>query len=520
MDVKNLDLVKIADIIIEQDYKVIALQFDDEYLVNCVDVYSALQLILQRLVPHDTIELYITADSSYGSSIDDVSAMHVNCQLIIMFGTDLSSSGTIPTIVAPFKKSYDVPAAVGFICTELQKTERKKNILLLSDLCHFHLLESTKDEVSACMDGSTVVMGQLPSSADLDNWSAIALQQPQHVMVGGLFVDASFAAISEGEGSDIDNTERVIVYIGEKEEQLQNILFTLSSFPIIQFNPSAANTGIKRFDLGLNSRELRARYGGISRVKDATVIGLLIGSMGLSQTRMQAILKRLEGFIAAAKKKCYVFVMGRLNEAKLCNFPEVNLFCLIGNDDNCYIPPKTFPVPVITPFELEIGLGARSWNAHLETLGDAAELSESEVSHMTGLIREFFRSPDDNDNYDEDQENRRSNSSDGVNEESNGANAIAGNSSSSSALVKTLKPEEQQLIDFKSSPAIEYFQNRQYQGLVSSIIDPADGAAAGVDISSTEEGVGHADSTLNAHGQVNIHKIHKGAVGIASKYER
>ena len=55
---------------------------------------------------------------------------------------------------------------------------------------------------------------------------------------------------------------------------------------------------------------------------------------------IQAIIYRLQALIKEAGKKLYTFSMGRLNEAKLSNFPEVDLFCLIGNDDTSLIPAK------------------------------------------------------------------------------------------------------------------------------------------------------------------------------------
>jgi diphthamide biosynthesis protein 2 len=507
MNVKDLELLKIVDIIINHNYKIVCLQFADEYLADCVDVYSALHsTLLSKKDPQSAdIELYITADSSYGSSIDDVSAMHVSCDLIVMFGTDLSSSGTIPTIVAPFKKSYDVSAAAKALFAELQKSEGKqRTVVLLSDLCHYHLLDGVRNEVSQLLGAAdNVTTGRLPGSADLDAWSAAVVPETDRITVGGLSIEASFASPSVESAE-----ERIVVYIGEKEEQLQNILFSLSELPVVHFAPDSEE--LRRIDLGLNSRELRARYGGIARVKDAKVVGLLIGSMGLSQAKMQATVQRMESFIAAAKKKCYVFVMGRLNEAKLCNFPEVDLFCLIGNDDNCYIPPKTFPVPVITPFELEIGLGARSWTAHLETLGDAAELSEDEVQRMSELIREYFVSSGGESESEEEESAAMTTTYTGAagedEEGEDGPSSSSVDCGASTAIVRTLKPEEQQLVDFKSSPAIEFFQNRQYQGLVSTIVDPAN-AFDGAEVESD-------------HGTVNINKIHQGAVGIASKYER
>ena len=62
--------------------------------------------------------------------------------------------------------------------------------------------------------------------------------------------------------------------------------------------------------------------------------------MGLTENDTRTILHRLQILIKMAGKKCYTFAMGRLNEAKLSNFPEIDIFCLISNDDNALIPPK------------------------------------------------------------------------------------------------------------------------------------------------------------------------------------
>ena len=91
-------------------------------------------------------------------------------------------------------------------------------------------------------------------------------------------------------------------------------------------------------------------------------MGIIVGSMGLNDTVTRALVCRLEKLITSASKKHYTFVMGRLNEAKLCNFPEVDIYCLLSNEDNSLIKPKTFHVPVITPYELELGLGAHRWS--------------------------------------------------------------------------------------------------------------------------------------------------------------
>ena len=109
-------------------------------------------------------------------------------------------------------------------------------------------------------------------------------------------------------------------------------------------------------------------------------------------TPTKDILHRLETLILTAKKSSYVFVMGRLNEAKLCNFPEIDVFCLISNDDVALIKPKTFHKPVITPWELEIGLGAREWDGTFYT--ESSSILTNGLSLETAISRVIENLPE------------------------------------------------------------------------------------------------------------------------------
>ena len=53
------------------------------------------------------------------------------------------------------------------------------------------------------------------------------------------------------------------------------------------------------------------------------MVGLLVGS--LSASHRQPLLKALKALCKARGRKCYVFVMGKLNSAKLANFAEVRV---------------------------------------------------------------------------------------------------------------------------------------------------------------------------------------------------
>ena len=43
----------------------------------------------------------MAADSTFGSSVDDISAEHVDSDVLVYFGSDLSSSGAMPVMVVP-----------------------------------------------------------------------------------------------------------------------------------------------------------------------------------------------------------------------------------------------------------------------------------------------------------------------------------------------------------------------------------------------------------------------------------
>ena len=290
-------------------------------------------------------------------------------------------------MIAPPIKPFDVDLCYASLHRELQDnrttsaaaTTIPSTIIMLYEPSNYRSCLSLRDHLEEfCIQNATdygqVVIGAMPPNADLKHWSPHRTTESiQHLeeahddqnkmaslsmMIGGLQVAAEHINSSSGESAI------VIVYIGDKSEQLVDIMLRLSSSHVIHYSPIERRTCKV---LGSCSKVFRERYGGVARVKESQIIGLLVGSMGLTATLIQSLLNRLQTLILAANKRYYTFVMGRLNEAKLCNFPEVDLFCFISNDDTARIPPKTFHVPVITPYELELGLGAQEWASMYST---------------------------------------------------------------------------------------------------------------------------------------------------------
>ena len=279
------DLVGVCRVITTYDFSIIVLQFPDENLADAVDVYG----YINSRVPRSGRDIYITADSTFGSSVDDVSALHVNCDLLVHFGHDMSVSGSMPVIVCPRQMHIDVADAVDKIYAELPDNSSLRSVSLFFDPAICAQLSSWSPE------GSRV---------DL---------VAEYELIGGMLV-----------ARDMKRDEGSVIVIGDKSDQIVNICLRYSAVDVICYSPSAKTVSRR---VGSAMKEYRERYVGVMKVKDAAVIGIIVGSMGLSGDIIRHTLSEIQALIAAAGKKSYTFVMGRINEAKLRNFPEV---------DNCF----------------------------------------------------------------------------------------------------------------------------------------------------------------------------------------
>lgn len=380
------DIRGVCGVISKFNFDIVVLQFPDENLADATDVYAAIKKVL-----NSDVELYITADSTYGSSVDDVSALHVHCKLLVYFGSDMSVSGSMPVIVCPKRLPLDITHCVdGPLRAEIDAVAAFHQeggplaVLVFLEPCYFPHLEQVQAVFTENIATERIVVsfGMLPGCVDLSNWDPADARRTRclatHELIGGMLVSRC-QKMSKGD---------LIVILGEKNDQIINICLRYSSSKIICYSPSSGTCTTK---IGVELKEYRERYMGVMRVEDADVIGLIIGSMGLSGDIIQSTVNNLQKLIGAAGKKSYVLVMGRLNEAKLRNFPEIDLFCLVSNDDTSLISPKTFHIPVITPYELELGLKAREWDSTYVVggfvgTGDMA-LSDADFSMMLERVK-------------------------------------------------------------------------------------------------------------------------------------
>lgn len=120
--------------------------------------------------------------------------------------------------------------------------------------------------------------------------------------------------------------------------------------PFISCCPDTGQTQ----DQGAQAGRLRARrLYLVERARDARVVGLLAGTLGVAQHR--EALAHLRELTEAAGKRSYVLALGRPTPAKLANFPEMDIFVLLACPLGALAPqpPGGFLRPVLTPCELE-----------------------------------------------------------------------------------------------------------------------------------------------------------------------
>lgn len=158
-------------------------------------------------------------------------------------------------------------------------------------------------------------------------------------------------------------TEYSMFYVGQEGAALRNFMMTWNHCLFCLFDPI---TLVGRTESVKINRALMKRYYAIERAKDASVVGILVGTLGVAD--YLTVIEQLKETIRRAGKKSYMFAMGKLNVPKLANFLEIDIFVLIACPENSLLDSSEFYRPVITPFEMEVACNKkREWSQEYVT---------------------------------------------------------------------------------------------------------------------------------------------------------
>jgi len=375
-------------------WKRIALQFPDQMLLDAPRVFQALahgikyarsQTSEAAGVQNETVDdltltlketglngqvrtvqdveerLFILADTSYGACcVDEVAAEHADADVVVHYGRScLSPTVRLPVIYCFTKPSLSIDAV-----REAFKTiypNKDDEIILMADIPYCDYLP------------------QLNNLLEEDGYSNLFVTSVIHNTASPL----PNRTIPEKVAIDTSTLRNYKLF--HLSEPPASLLLTLSSrVGSIQIYPTTNTSTITPYEAS-SRLALRRRYALLTSLNTVPIFGILINT--LSVRNYMAILTHVKSLIAAAGKKSYTFVVGKVNAAKIANFSEVGGWVVIGCWESSLFDSSEFWKPVITPFELELVLlgdenrvWTGKWSSDFQALLDGSEGTREAVA--------------------------------------------------------------------------------------------------------------------------------------------
>ncbi|KAI8870254.1 diphthamide biosynthesis protein, partial [Ramicandelaber brevisporus] len=371
------EIERTARIIVDREHTSVGLQFPDELLGPSFAVVRLLRAEIERL-RSDTSKspaprLFVMADTTHGSCcVDEIAAEHANASLVVQYGSScLSTTSRIPVVRVFTHAPLDTAALAEAIVAGLSNdSDEKRPVLLTGDVRYDYALDNVADKLRSRGLNSVIV-------AHADNEITLASAPSSAPCSRPVVADTTSPRIA-GRAYELpsghDSLANIdIVFIGAESMALANVVMTSHCNRVFSAAPDAdGNVGELCDESTRPNRLLMRRYYQILRARDADVVGVVAGTLGVASYR--DVISSLERTIRAAGKKCYMISIGKPNPNKLANFSEIEAYVLVACPEATFrissgsggsdgfpgaIDPREFSVPVLTPYEMDIALSKR-----------------------------------------------------------------------------------------------------------------------------------------------------------------
>ncbi|KAM6124596.1 2-(3-amino-3-carboxypropyl)histidine synthase subunit 2 [Pterocles gutturalis] len=333
-------------------FRKVALQFPDELLADAAAVAA-------RMEAATGAEMYVLGDTTYGSCcVDEVAAQHAGAEAVLHYGPAcLSPCGKLPVLHIFGQQSLDIER-----CAEAFRElypDRQSWVVVLSDVVYAHAMSELEQQLCPEYPNivfSRVVCGDPPGPAPPGEVQQFG-RQFRVEAAGGLEDCAMF-------------------YVGAEGLSLTSFMLTWNRCPFSSFDPT---TGCGRRETLNVNRALMRRLYLVERARDAQVVGILVGTLGV--VGYLVVLQHLRELLRRAGKRSYTLAVGKPNPAKLANFLEVDIFVLVACAQNSLLDSSDFYRPIVTPYELELACNpAREWTGNYLT--DFRDLLPGACAHI------------------------------------------------------------------------------------------------------------------------------------------
>ncbi|KAF8945548.1 Diphthamide biosynthesis protein 2 [Haplosporangium gracile] len=516
----------------ERGYKRIALQFPDDLLPDS-------GLVAQLIRDQTGSAVFILADTSYGSCcVDEVAAQHISADAIIHYGRSCQSPTSRLSVLYVFgKQPVDVQDCATVFDGFFAKDKAQK-VILMYDVIYAHCVESLLGTLEGEKNYTKIVKSRVETESNLDNVlssqdvskaagscsqkksgssccgnkQACSTESSSSCCQSGEKSGDSTCSSSAGgctkatstmqqagaastgtttteetpssnkrrrfgrtydlpEGDNIE--DYTIFYIGDESPTLSNIMMTHSKCETYSYNPEKKQG---RLESAQVNKALMRRYFLVQKAKDADVIGIAVGTLGVAS--YMTMIQHLKALIESKGKKAYTFVMGKLNVAKMANFMEIDCFVYVACPENSLIDSKEFYRPIVTPYELEIALSkSREWTGDYvtnfqELLPDDDKIGVDKIKiSQSQLDAASDREDENGSDVDSDDDDRPHFSLvTGQFKQNKKYTSNKEDSKELSALIEgskdlTLRDKNTSVATLMSSASGEYLQSRQFKGL-------------------------------------------------------
>ncbi|KAJ1295318.1 hypothetical protein BS78_01G215100 [Paspalum vaginatum] len=478
------EIRRTAEFLRAGNYTRVALQFPDEMLK---DASSVARFLRRELASGGGVRLFVMADTAYNSCcVDEVGASHIDAQCVVHYGhACMSPTSNLPAYFVFGKAPLDINACANSLFECSRKSN--KHILVLYGLEYAYALDdlrqtfeescksslcnpevqyadilcsvmspsSSATEEHKCPESTgTSYSGHFSVNSDVASFpnnrcSMESSSSTYKYILGGVTWNISVQEKME---------DFLIFWIGQDNSAFANIVLTFNKCEIVRYDTIENQLST---DVSHLMKILRRRYYLVEKAKDANIIGILVGTLGVAGYLY--IIEQMKELIKATGKKSYTLVMGRPNSAKLANFPECEVFVYVSCAQTALLDSKDFLAPVITPFEAVLAFSrGKEWTG--EYLLDFKDLISSEKQEVASTTEEarfsFIKGVYVEDNFRQENEERSETS-------------LALAEVTETAL--NIKNQHNDTILYQGGAisSIDYLRARSYRGLTGEYEDPA-----------------------------------------------
>ncbi|GJD09063.1 Diphthamide biosynthesis protein 2 [Galdieria sulphuraria] len=337
---EQYDLEATVRFIRDNHFQKVCLQFPDHLL-------SEAPKVVDELERQTKADFYVLGDTAYAPCcVDVVAAQHVAADAVVHYGHScLSPTRDLPVYYVFEKRSlFHLQKLVGFV-----KQNPASHLIVLFESYYAHLRCILFSFLKTHINEKTIIPVYLrkssPTTSDLNTVETDSKTEThcRKYSIGHLEFELDLSIPTE---------QLQFVWLGSTSSS-SFLRASLSLYPFVLdcYDDSTDNW----FPANLNATTtLKRRLALISKAQKSHVFGIVVSAIATKGV-LDAI-ERCEVLLNQFEMEWYLLNVGKPTPTKLGNFPEIEVFVLVGCPESAFLDSKSYMKPILTMAELELAL--------------------------------------------------------------------------------------------------------------------------------------------------------------------